>query len=114
MQQCPATAAASAVLGCIGLPSRSGRNEFPPSLEAQPRTSAKSVQAPNVNSLSLNDMLKVVTTIFQQIMTAQWDRVRKRQNNGHHKICIKIHEAKWPLDFIGDKCDCVGEGQPQL
>jgi hypothetical protein len=38
-----------------------------PSLEAQP-TSIKSVQSPNANSSSLNDMSTVVTTIFQQIM----------------------------------------------
>jgi hypothetical protein len=41
-----------------------------PFLEAQPATSAKaSVQAPNANSSSLNDMFTVVATIFQQIIT---------------------------------------------
>jgi hypothetical protein len=29
----------------------------------------QSLQTPNVNGSSLNDMLKVVTTVFQQIMT---------------------------------------------
>jgi hypothetical protein len=28
-----------------------------------------SVQAPNANSLSVNDMFKVVATMFQQVMT---------------------------------------------
>jgi hypothetical protein len=40
-----------------------------PSLEAQPTISTKSVQAPNTNSSSLNDMFTVAATIFQQIMT---------------------------------------------
>jgi hypothetical protein len=39
-----------------------------PSLEAQP-TSTASVQAPNANSSSLNDMFKEVVMAFQQIMT---------------------------------------------
>jgi hypothetical protein len=41
----------------------------PSSLEAQPTTSTKSVQAPNANSSSVYDMSKVVAAIFQQIMT---------------------------------------------
>jgi hypothetical protein len=53
-----ATAAASAALSWLGLPS----------LEAQP-TSTKSLQAPNGNSSSLNAMFTVVTIIFHQIMT---------------------------------------------
>jgi hypothetical protein len=64
-QQHTATASASSVPGCIGLHCHSGRNEC---LEAQ-STSTKSVShTPNANSLSLNDMLKVVATVFQQIM----------------------------------------------
>jgi hypothetical protein len=35
------------------------------------------------------------------------------ENNGHHNNCIKTHEAKWPLEFVGDIYDCAGEGQPQ-
>jgi hypothetical protein len=41
----------------------------PTSLEAHPATSTKSLQAPNVNTLSLNNMFKVVTMVFQRIMT---------------------------------------------
>jgi hypothetical protein len=40
-----ATAAASAAPGCTGLPHHSGRNECPPSLEAQPTTSTKAVSS---------------------------------------------------------------------
>jgi hypothetical protein len=32
-----------------------GRNEYPASLKAQPTTSTKSIQAPNVDISSLND-----------------------------------------------------------
>jgi hypothetical protein len=35
----------------------------------QQQVPSQSVQAPNVNSSSLNDMLKVVATVFQQILT---------------------------------------------
>jgi hypothetical protein len=26
-------------------------------------------------------------------------QVRRWQNSGHHKNCIKTHEAKWMLEF---------------
>jgi hypothetical protein len=41
---------------------------------------------------------------------------QKKQNNGHHKSCIKTHEAEWPLEFIGGKYMyySAGEGQQQL
>ncbi|XP_033608254.1 uncharacterized protein LOC117282488 [Cryptotermes secundus] len=59
-QQCyTATAAASATLSCTSLPHHSGRNKFP---------LLRHNQTPNVNSMSLTDMFKVVATIFQQIM----------------------------------------------
>jgi hypothetical protein len=45
---------------------------------------------------------------------AQCGRVWRRQNNDHLKNCIKTHEAKWPLDFIGGKYERAGEGQQQL
>jgi uncharacterized protein YoaH (UPF0181 family) len=42
----------------------------PPSLRHnQQQVPSQSVQAPNVNGLSLNDMFKIVAAIFQQIMT---------------------------------------------
>jgi hypothetical protein len=44
-QQHTATAAASAALSCTGLPRHCGRNECPPSLEAQPTTSIKTVSS---------------------------------------------------------------------
>jgi hypothetical protein len=40
----------------------------PPFFETQP-TTRQSVQAPNANSSSLNDMYAAIATIFQQIMT---------------------------------------------
>jgi hypothetical protein len=27
--------------------------------------------------------------------------VRGGENGGHYKNCLKSHEAKWPLEFIG-------------
>jgi hypothetical protein len=92
MQQHKTAAAAASASAALSLFCHSGRNECPSSFEAQPTPSTKSVQAPNGNSSSVNDMFKVVTTMFQQIMIAQWGRVRRRQNNEHHKNCIKTHE----------------------
>jgi hypothetical protein len=45
---------------------------------------------------------------------AQWGEVRRRQNNIHHKNCIKTDEAKWPLEFTGGKYNCAGKDQQQL
>jgi hypothetical protein len=53
-QACPAT------VGKMSAP--------PPSRHNQQQVPSQSVQAPDVNSSSLNDMFKVVTTVFQQIM----------------------------------------------
>jgi hypothetical protein len=61
-----APTAASSIHRCTALLRHSGRNECPASLEAQPTTSTK---APSVNNLSLNNTFKVVTPVFQQIMT---------------------------------------------
>jgi hypothetical protein len=60
-------------------------------------------------------MFKVVATVFQQVMTelngagSEEDKIMAITKN-----CIKIHEAKWPLEFIGGKHDCIGEGQQHL
>jgi hypothetical protein len=81
-----------------------------PSFVSQPTTSTKSASSGS----SLNDMLTVVAMICQEIMTAQWGRVRRSQNNGHHKNFTKTHEAKLSLDFLGGKYDCIGEDQQQL
>jgi hypothetical protein len=72
-QDCPTQqhigTAASATLSCAGLPRHSGRND-PTSLEAQlQQVPSQSVQAPNANVSSVNDMFRVVAMIFQQIMT---------------------------------------------
>jgi hypothetical protein len=48
---------------------RSGSNECPASLEAQPTSTSHSFQIPNVNSSSLYEIFKVVGKVFQQIMT---------------------------------------------
>jgi hypothetical protein len=42
---------------------------LPPLRHNQQQVPSQSVQAPNANSSSLNDMFTVVATIFQQIMT---------------------------------------------
>jgi hypothetical protein len=57
----------------------------------------QSVWAPNVNSLSLDKMLKVVTVV-QQIMTESNGAVLEQAIT---KNCLKSHGAKWPLEFIG-------------
>jgi hypothetical protein len=54
-------------------------------------------------------MFTAVATLFQQ-----FGRVTRRQNSGQHKNCIKSHEAKRPLEFIGGKYGCAGEDQQQL
>jgi hypothetical protein len=45
-------------------------------------------------------------------MTAQWGRIRRWQNTGSQKSCW--NSLKLPLEFIGGKYDCTGEGQQQL
>jgi hypothetical protein len=66
----------------------------PPLRHNQQQVPSQSVQAPNVNSSSLNYMFKVVTTVLLQIMShdrARWGRVRRRQNSGHHKNRIRTN-----------------------
>jgi hypothetical protein len=46
-----------------------GEMSAPPPLRHNQQVQSQSVQAPNVNNSSLNDMFKIVTTVFQQIMT---------------------------------------------
>jgi hypothetical protein len=71
MQKHTATAAASAALSWTDLPRYSRRNEYPPLLRhTQQQVPIQSVRAPNANSSSLNDKFKVLTMIFQHIMTA--------------------------------------------
>jgi hypothetical protein len=57
-------------LSCVGLPRHSGRNECPHSLETQPQqVPRQTIDAPNANSSSLNDIFKVVATAFKQVTT---------------------------------------------
>jgi hypothetical protein len=44
--------------------------------QQEQQKAGQSVRAPNVNSLSLDKMLKVVVTVVQQIMTVLWCCVR--------------------------------------
>jgi hypothetical protein len=46
-------------------------------------------------------MFRVVTMVFQQVMTELNGAETEEDNSGHHKNCIKTHEAKWLLEFIG-------------
>jgi hypothetical protein len=55
------------------------------------------------HSISTIDKHKVSSDISADHDRAQWGRVKRRQNPGHHKNCVKIHEGKWLSDFIGDK-----------
>jgi hypothetical protein len=101
VQQHMATAAASVAVVCAGLPRHSRKNECPASLEVQLTASTRSVSSGSKhNSLSLNDMFKVVSTELSG-GESEKDRIVT-----HHKNCIKTHEAKLLLEFIGDKYDC--------
>jgi hypothetical protein len=91
-----------------------GEKSAPPPLRHNQQVPSQSVQAANANSSSLNDVFEVVATIFQQIMAELIGTEVEEENNGHHKNCIKNHETKWPLEFIGGKYDCASEGQQQL
>jgi hypothetical protein len=63
----------------------------PPSLEAQPATSTKSVQAHNANSSSLNDMSTVVATVLQQIVTqSNGSGLEEDRTMAITKIVLKI------------------------
>jgi hypothetical protein len=44
-------------------------------------------------------MLTVVTVV-QQIMT-EISGAMSEEEKKHHKNCLKTHEPKWPLEFIG-------------
>jgi hypothetical protein len=46
-----------------------GEMSAPPLLRHNQQVPSQSVQAPNANSSSLNDIFKVVATVFQQILT---------------------------------------------
>jgi hypothetical protein len=113
-QKHKATAAASAALSCTGLRRHSGRYECPPSLEAQPLTSTKSVSRDSYcNQFFCERHVQISRSDNSDLDRAQCGRVR-RQNNDHHNNYIKTHEAKWPLVFLGGKYDCAGEDQHQL
>jgi hypothetical protein len=59
-------------------------------------------------------MFTVVAMTFQQIMAELKGAESEEDRNGYHRSSIKTYEAKWPLDFIGDKYDCAVEGHQQL
>jgi hypothetical protein len=55
----------------------------------------------------MEELLEVVFSIWSDlrlynkvVARAQQGGVRRRQNSGCHKNCIKTHEAKWLLKFI--------------
>jgi hypothetical protein len=78
-----ATATTSSVPGEMNVPSPLRHYQQVPS---------QTVQTRNENSSPLKDIFIAVKRLFQQNMT---------ELNGHHKIYIKTHEAKWPLEFTG-------------
>jgi hypothetical protein len=59
-------------------------------------------------------MLKVVSTLFQQIMTELNGVESEDRIMTITKKCIKTHEAKGPMVFIGGKYDCADLGQKQF
>jgi hypothetical protein len=70
-----------------------------PSLQQDQQTTGQSVQAPNVTSVPLDNMLRVVTVV-QQITTEFNGAVTGGQNSGHYYNCLKSYREKWPLEFI--------------
>jgi hypothetical protein len=79
-----------------------GETSVPPPIRQKQQVQGQSVQTPNVNSSYLNNLFKVVATIFQEIMTQlsgaelEEDRIIAITKN-----CIKTHEAERLLGFIG-------------
>jgi hypothetical protein len=80
----------------------------------QQHVPSQSVHAPNANSLSVNDIFKVVATIFQQIIRelngakSEEDRIMAIT-----KILLKLVKQKCPLEVIGGKYECTAEQQQQ-
>jgi hypothetical protein len=78
-------------------PATMGEMDDPPPLGHNQQVPSQSVQTPYVQSSSLNDMFKVVATVFQQIMTdlngaeSEEDRIATITKK---KNCTKNHEAK--------------------
>jgi hypothetical protein len=64
-------------------------------LQHEQQTTGQSVRAPNVNSLPLDKVLKVVVTVVQQIMTGFNGAVLEEG-----KIVAITKTAKWQLEFI--------------
>jgi hypothetical protein len=83
----------------------------PPLRHNQQQVPGQSVQAPNANSSSVNDMFTVVATIFQQIVT-DLNGVESEEERivAITKIVFKLMKQ----DFIGGECDCAGKAQQQL
>jgi hypothetical protein len=95
-----ATAAATPTLGCSGTSSHNGP-KHPCTFVAPTTTGNRSVRAPNINSLPLDNMFKIVT-VLKQIMTEfNGAFVRGRENSDHYKNCLNYNEVRWSLLFIG-------------
>jgi hypothetical protein len=64
-------------------------------LHREQQATGQSVEAPNVNSLTLDNLLRIVTVV-EQLMTEFNGAVSEGggENSGHYKNCLKSHEAK--------------------
>jgi hypothetical protein len=70
-------------------------------LRQEERKGGQLVRAPNVNSLSLDKMLKVVVTVVHQIMTESNGAVLEEAKIlSHYKNYLKSYGTKWPIEFI--------------
>jgi hypothetical protein len=69
-----------------------------PPLRHSQQGPSESVEAPDANSSSLNDMLTAVVTIMTELNGAESeaDRITAIIKKNY----IKTHEAKWQLEFI--------------
>jgi hypothetical protein len=79
-------------------PCHSGRNECPPPFfETEPIISIKSVSSDCKckQFISERNVQNSRNGISADYDRTQRDQVTRRQNSGHQKNCIKIHETKW-------------------
>jgi hypothetical protein len=70
--------------------------------QSEQQTTCQSFRAPNVNSLALDKMLKVVVTVVHQIMTEFTGVVLEEAKIlAITKNCLKYRGPIWPQEFIG-------------
>jgi hypothetical protein len=51
--------------------------------------------------MPVDSSMLTIVTVVQQFMVKFIGAMSWEENTGDYKNCLKFHEAKWPLDFIG-------------